>query len=193
MDKQSPETTLTISKTTAVSSSSTRTSRAPSASKRCPHAHTSPHTPHHAVLAQLGTHSQGYSTAEFLLVFSNCLIRTPLSTLCLCWDSCQINIFFFAPVLLCTLLSTKKLWRTQNHSLSPKSCCSTLLVEKANNIYSRIDAQNTPNVFSHKVLSKGISRLLRRKIKRNPLHPKFLLGQLIKSWSRQNAELSLLV
>lgn len=56
-----------------------------------------------------------------------------------------------------------------------------------------MDAQNTLNVFSDKKLPKGISRLLRRKMERNPLHPKFLLGQLIKTWIKQNAELSLLV
>lgn len=69
-------------------------------------------TSQNAITAQLDTHGQGCFVIKFLLFFSSCLIKTPLSALCLCWDFWQINIF---PLLQCWgtphSAPTKKLWR----------------------------------------------------------------------------------
>lgn len=47
----------------------------------------------------------------------------------------------------------------------------------------RLDAQNTTNVFSDKVLCKGVSGLLRRKTERNPLHTQPTTASKISAWS----------
>lgn len=46
-----------------------------------------------------------------------------------------------------------------------------------------MDAQNTPNVFSDKVLCKGVSGLLRRKTERNPLHTQPTTASKISAWA----------